>query len=289
MSKINVFYLLNEEGRKEDILNGKDGQYLQHLVIESTPELLRIATVDPDGSIYLGLNVEARVATAADLNGEEFIESERFKQYEYDFEGKKFIIDNCSIVDYVLEKVGNEYDVLEVLDSIEYPRTFTEESIIEEIEKFEKKQKKLARIEKNLKKQLEEINAAQKQKEVVFEEEKKNWIEINGSEHLKLSAKLNYENIELYPTERAKAEYPEYILHLEDIHEEVLKDTISANPSFESLKEVADLIDKGIDAKVINVDHFEKDDDDQIVNICKKEAIIIVGYLGKFMLIKNIK
>lgn len=290
MCKINVFYLLSEAGRKENIKNGRDGLHLQCLSLTSTPELLKVATVAEDGSVYIGLNVQVGIANDSCCNCENC--AEHCIQYECDSDNKKFTIMPFAITNYILDNVGGDIKIIEVKERIEYPNFLTEETVMEEIGKFEKQQKKLAKIEKALNKQRKEIEEQRKQIEVEFNEEMKKWIEENGSEHLQLSYKLNYGCTELYVKERAKDECPGYTVQLEE-YLEVPNSLLSKNPSFEHLKEVSNLIDHGVNAKIITIAQHQEEQEiqeEQSIqenqNMKFKDAIIITGYLGKYSLIK---
>ena len=140
--------------------------------------------------------------------------------------------------------------------------------------------------EKNAKSETE-----RKERASLLEEEKRNWIEQNGSERLRLAHSHGYECIRLYVSERAKLEYPSFILDLDSKANWIRLN----NPSLSALKLVQELIDTGKDAQIVWLTRFpdgtspdedDYDDDGDSGDDNVDEAIVIGNFLGAYNLIK---
>lgn len=285
--KARIRYLLNEEGRKKSLLSGGNGKELQEIECNATPEIIELARVDEDGNIYLDIGAEI-----------------------YD----EFVFYSI-VVDYKLE---NSWPSCVVVEEVRGKKRFNEPQTVEQLIEWEKnrlkhiKEKKavLEEQKKVLEKEYEEkerIKNEQRQREAEELEKKKReeeekirqekeqimkerkaWIEQYGSEKLKLALELGYECEKDYVYERAKKEFPDFTLDYFDNGCWEKTD----NPSFEALKEVKELVDKGYNAYVAEIETFPYDEDNDSGddnNDVEGEAIVISGYLGKYDLVKLVQ
>jgi hypothetical protein len=56
MSKAKLIYQLNKEGQQKSLENGGNGEKMQVLEVETTPEIMEFADIMPDGSIIANLS-----------------------------------------------------------------------------------------------------------------------------------------------------------------------------------------------------------------------------------------
>lgn len=218
------------------------------------------------------------------------------------------------VVDYKLEKKWSSYwEIEEVRDFKMFSEPQTVEQLIEweknRVKNITEKKAALEEQKKVLEKEYEEkekIKNEQRQREAEELEKKKReekekikqekeriikerkaWIEQYGSEKLKLALELGYECEKDYVYERAKKEFPDFTL---DYFNNGCWEKTD-NPSFEALKEVKELIEKGYNAYVAEIERFPYDEDNDSEDDngdIEGEAIVISGYLGKYDLVKLI-
>lgn len=162
-------------------------------------------------------------------------------------------------------------------------------------EKMIKEEKQRLKDEKRWREERERIkerDLKEKEKKDKYENEKKEWININGSQYLKDAIKLGYDIDKKYIEERGKVEFPNYILDYE-------KDTYFSGgiscPDEKLLKEVKKLVSNGIDAEIvrITVDYDEYcqyeydedgyDEDDETLTL----ETICIKYMNDTYLFKN--
>lgn len=331
MKKAEVIYLLNEEGRKKDLLSGGNGNMVQVIKTEATKELLDKAYVDEEGNIKVFFGVKKFSldkkpmdlsnfwhGIPVDLKVEEPTIKKVYKKIEYKASNGK-VYETEYAHEQMEERIIKEGSIKIVEEVVKFDKPMTVEELMDwdrkRVEKIEEKEKSLkAELDrmhkekeeeiKKLKPELDEINEEKKQNFInkieeeiekkrkakeekeKLEREKVEWIGKYGSERLKKSQKLGYENQRLYVLERAEMEFPDYIVDFNETAS--FKDRV--NPSLEALREVEELIDKGYDAEIVwliskPTDHIG-DEEDYYNRFEPREAIIIWNYLGKYSLYK---
>ena len=117
------------------------------------------------------------------------------------------------------------------------------------------------------------VLADQHKKEEQAKESKRLWIEEFGSDRLKQSEILGYENEEAYLTLRAKSEYPDFAL---DYFNQSRWDDCTY-PTLDAMDMLTDLPDDFRIVKLTQPHKYEEEDQGYIFEDC--EAIILEGYL----------
>lgn len=272
MIPINIVYLLNEEGQKEDILNGgKNYNGVKCVVVDATPELTKIAQIYR-GIMYIGLYAEVSPVQVAENNEVMFgalLDNEGSSNLlEIEDENKQKVSFNVS-PKIVVDVKNIELNEIAVMGEKLYSEPLSDELLQKELKKYVSFVNKLTRtsnrIEKDIQLEKEELNKS-----------KLEWIKEHGSEQLKLSLELGYDNNDLYVKERAATEFPNYEIYQENNSPFGLKRVLYSSPSLAYLKELKTLKDKNIDVKIGSV----------IVENIEYEALIIEKYLGNNTLIK---
>jgi hypothetical protein len=283
--KAAIQYLLSEEGRKQNLLNSGDGKMLQVLESDIDEVIIRLAKVDDDGNVILNI-------------------------------GHRFI--GSSIYNIILDYTINDYGCISSkCDMVYFDKTMTVEELVlweetrltnleckhdelqvkaEEIinkNKIEEELKELKRIEETkaiaVKKQFEDekrklLVEKKNQEQKRYDNEKSHWIKLHGSEHLKDAFELGYNINKTYVIERAKQEFPDYIV---DYYDKAGWDS-RRNPSIEALNEVKELIKKEYCADVVwltdplDISEYGRHYFEE------SEAIVIENYLGSYDLIKTL-
>lgn len=283
--KAAIQYLLSEEGRKQSLLNGGDGKMHQVLESDINEVIIRLAKVDDNGNVILKI-------------------------------GHRFI--GSSIYNITLDYTINDYGCIDCKSDVVYfDKTMNVEELIlweetrltilqikhdelqvkaEEIinkNEIEAELKEQNRIEEAksiaVKKQLEDekrklLVEKKNQKQEKYENEKSQWVKLYGSKHLKDAFELGYDINKTYVIERAKYEFPDYIV---DYSDKAGWDS-RRNPSIEALNEVKELIKKEYCAEVVwltdpvDISKYGRH------NFEESEAIVIEDYLGSYDLIKTL-
>jgi len=278
MKKATITYLLSQEGRKKSILAGGDGQEVQTIEADITPELLEIAYVDRAGNVKLDLTEQKVI----DIELEN-TDSERWAWYNRPglvehkahagniFDGKKYfdapqtaealVAWEKNRIDHIAAKKAELQPELDRL-LIEYEAKMAAKKAEEEAEKAKREA------------------AAQAEKEI-RETEKLAWITAHGSDYLKDAVNLGYNCQRQYVTERAALEFPYFRADFDDRYNWKER----ACPSPEALAEVKALVAAGHDAQVVWLTDDGADREDwEEFEPC--EAVVIRNYLGKYDLVK---
>jgi hypothetical protein len=283
--KVRIEYLLSEAGRKKSLLTGGDGKEKQVMETDITPELLERATVYQDGSAVWSVKY---APTEAKIIG------------TYDFSPYRLDVRDGFYEEHrprISTKVKNIYfDEPQTAESLLTFIKDAEARIAAKVSELEALlPEKIAAWEKAVaehKTRAAEVDAERKAREAVEkaererrEREKADWIVAHGSDHLKRATALGYDCQRQYVTERAKAEFPDYIVDFDNRAE---WDTLFC-PTEETLAEVEQLIEQGFDAKAAWLTHppYKMENEDwKHYDDFPCEAIVVRGYLGKYNLVK---
>jgi hypothetical protein len=163
----------------------------------------------------------------------------------------------------------NEEKILEFWEAHNFTlELFTdEEKGLLELRKKAVEERKKEKEKKQIAYELEEtLKKKEKEKEL---EERSQWIEQHGSEHLKDCWRLGYKCGGIYKTERVKIEFPDFKIHNDDLD---IED--KHNPSEEAIAEVKRLLEEGWNASVAWAE----------IDYGHSEAIVIKGFLGKTLI-----
>ncbi|WP_422448980.1 hypothetical protein [Thermoanaerobacterium sp. DL9XJH110] len=273
-------------------MSGGNGKELQEICCDVTPEILELAKVDKYGNIE-NLDIGVKISVYED---KEYSLNEVLVDYTL-VEGQSFRGFYCNIEGVREVKRFSEPQTVEQLIEWEKNRVkkITEKkAILEEQKKllekeYKKKEKIINEQEQELEKKKKEKEEKIRQKKEQIIKERKAWIEQHGSEKLKLALELGYECQTDYVYERARKEFPDFTL---DYFDNGCWDEAD-NPSFETLKAVKELIDKGYNAYIVKIKKFPYDEDNDSENDyndyydnIEGEAIVISNYLGKYDLVK---
>lgn len=294
MKKVSIFYLLNKEGQKEDLLNNGTGKELRVLETELTKEILDLKSIQISeaGDCYLTVGFYASI---------------------YNIETESLIKENSCKKDGVLVSVelaidfnGRPYE--KTKETMEhFPRLMTATELIawekarllkveQDKEEIQEKYQELLN-EYNIKKEMEmkkreeekaqrilsekQRNEAIEQKREQQQKDRENWIKNNGSKYLKDCLELGYECQRKYVEERSVIEHPEFVLDFDNVSE--WNERIG--PSEEAISEIKILLEQGNDAEIVWLTKYI-DTDEEYFAEC--EAVIIKEYLGKYTLVNKI-
>jgi hypothetical protein len=285
MKKATITYLLSQEGRKKSILAGGDGQEVQTIEADITPELLEIAYVDRAGNVKLDLTEQKVV----DIELEN-MDSERWTWHNKPglvahkahagniYDGKKYF-DAPQTAEALVAWEKNRIDHIAAKKAELQPeldRLLADYEAKMAAKKAEEEAEKEAREAERAEREA----AAQAEKEA-REAEKAAWIEAHGSDYLKDAHALGYNCQRQYVTERAALEFPEFEVDFDNRCNWKER----ACPSPEALAEVKALVAAGHDAQVVWLTDDGADREDwEEFEPC--EAVVIRNYLGKYDLVK---
>ena len=286
MKKATITYLLSQEGRKKSILAGGDGQEVQTIEADITPELLEIAYVDRAGNVKLDLTEQKVV----DIELEN-MDSERWTWHSKPglvvhkvhadniFDGKKhFDAPQTAEALVVWEKNRVEHVAAKKAElQPELDRLLADYEAKMAANKAEEEAEKEAREAERAEREA----AAQAEKEA-REAKKAAWIEAHGSDYLKDAHALGYNCQRQYVTERATLEFPDFWVDFDDN----ASWNDRACPSPEALAEVKALVAVGHDAQVVWLTDNGAADRENWEYFEPCEAVVIRDYLGKYDLVK---
>lgn len=282
-----IKYYLSEKGRKDSILKGMDGLEEQFITAEIDDRLLDLCSVSTSGQVELVVGGKSVITDYEIWEGHRKIYPITTQQY---FDK---IMTAEELIEWEEQRKNNlliKYKELEV----DLERIVIEQEKIKE-EKMIKEEKQRLKDEKRWREERERIkerDLKEKEKKDKYENEKKEWININGSQYLKDAIKLGYDIDKKYIEERGKVEFPNYILDYE-------KDTyfrvgISC-PDEKLLKEVKRLVSNGIYAEIVRItvdyddycqyeyDEDGYDEDDETLTL----ETICIKYMNDTYLFKN--
>ena len=279
--KATIAYLLSEEGRKKSLLQGGNGKGEQVLDAEITPELLKLAFVDRDGSVKLRVGSDSGYSPLNCLDYR--LEIDTYSGKPHMKEVGEFVRFNAPQTAEALiafetarqaklearkAELQPEYDRL----MAEYESRMAEKKAREEEEAARDRAAREAQ------------EAERKAERERLEAEKLQWIQEHGSECLRDAVDLGYDCQRKYVAQRTDMEFPGYIVDFDDTAEWKSRSC----PSREALAEVKDLIAKGYDAKVVwlTVPPAQLPEEEWPFRPC--EAIVIRNYLGKYDLVKEV-
>lgn len=280
--KARIQYLLSEEGRKKSLIAGGDGKELQVIETEATPEIINLAEITKTGDILLKVGFDGKskhfdailpVITKTSLG---------VRNYDCDMP----YWDNTRKVTY--------FDTPQsVEDLIQWEQQRLQntqrDSLQPEYDRLMAEYKEKRALVEAKRKEEEEIrkaaNEAREKTKEAAETERLNWIEANGSDHLRKATKLGYNCQRKYVTERAAKELPEFTLDFDNNADWKTRSC----PSKEALDEVQRLVDAGHDAVVVWLtDPINPYDDEYgYEDFEPHEAIVIIRFLDSYTLIKD--
>lgn len=285
--KVIIKYLLSEEGRKNSILLGGNGQEVQEIEIEVSERILKLANVDTDGNVKLNVGFKK---TSYGKSLESIIVDYKEENDEYG----KYLIQETSRkhfdkVQEINELLNWEENRREKLKKLEEKYKVYEEERAKKIKETKIRREEECRIreeeqrEYDKKRKLKEqkIKEEQEEKLIAYEAERSNWINEYGSQYLKNTIKLGYDVDSKYAIERAIKELPDFELDVDDNSVWGKRD----NPSEKVVEEVLELIEKGFKAEIVWLKSPVNPDDEDDFEEC--EAIGITEYLGKYYLVKS--
>lgn len=286
MKKATITYLLSQEGRKKSILAGGDGQEVQTIEADITPELLEIAYVDRAGNVKLDLTEQKVI----DIELEN-TDSERWAWYNKPglvehkahagniFDGKKYFdVPQTAEALTIWEKNRVEHVAAKKAElQPELDRLLADYEAKMAAKKAEEEAEKEAREAERAEREA----AAQAEKEA-REAKKAAWIEAHGSDYLKAAHALGYNCQRQYVTERATLEFPDFRVDFDDN----ASWNDRACPSPEALAEVKALVAAGHDAQVVWLTDDGAADRENWEYFEPCEAVVIRDYLGKYDLVK---
>lgn len=283
-----IEYLLSEAGRKASLLAGGDGWELQVIETEATPEIIRLAQVDPEGNILLRVGFcvwnghPDRITVSVQLKTYYHALDKGRPYWNEEREIHRF--DEPQTVEKLLawerERVNNTVGARERLQP-EYERLQAQHEAYEESKRIENKKAEESREAER--KAREEAEKAAKE---AREAERVAWITEHGSDYLRRATKLGYNCQRQYVAERAALELPDFQV---DFDSQAAWKSRSC-PSLEALNEVERLIETGHKAEVVWLTYIKPDDDedddwnDDEFEAC--EAIVIHNYLSRYTLVK---
>lgn len=291
-----IYYLLNEEGRKDSLLKGGNGKEIQFIETTINEDNIKLATVSSDGIAEIHIGYECRKKGSLDGIKVDYEEREDgLGKYIKDVY-RVIYFNKLMVADELIKWEKDRQTKLVEMESkcqavlYEREKKIKEREKNNEIERRRKDEKmriwekeRRERENEEMEKQKAE-NAEIQKKRQEFEEERNIWINKYGSQYLKDANALNYDIDDVYLIERAKIEHPGYQL---DINDNVSWSDIK-NPSVKALREVKELLEKGLNAIIVELTApVEEDDyDDDDFDNC--EAIVISNYFGNNYLIKTL-
>ena len=280
MVQAKVYYLLNEEGRRQSLLQGGDGKEVQCLVVDATPDLLQLCRISSEGEAKLEAGFRRDYG------------SSYLKSVAVDLEIKKTCFNELKI-DTIAET--QHFNAPQALDDLiaweknrrqclaekkaelepEYRRRLAahkaETARRREREKKDHEQQQQWRAE-------EKARAAERREHL--EQEKQRWIAEHGSDFLRRAVKLNYDCQRCYVQERSQQEFPDFAV---DFSRNTDWNKRSC-PSERALNIVEKLVAQGLDAQVVWLTNPSADISADAPYDCYGdfepcEAVVIEGYL----------
>jgi len=300
-NKMMIKYELSIEGQKQSLLNGGNGKQSQEIEItEITKDFLDIATINSNGSVILNIDWTTPDVTAIKVDFQ--IEKVDFPGYGNRKTLKKYLVrDSQKTPKFDSEQTANKLIQWFQINRKEYNQKKEElqkevnqlninfENELNQLKQESEKAYELYyQCEEETKKRKEEEEKEKKIEREQKEQEKLNWINEFGSDHLKKAVKLQYDCQRQYILERSKIEYPEFVIDFNNNAEWNER----SNPSETAIDEVFNLVETGINAFVVwltdypsyNIDRYDDPYNDCDFEPC--EAIVIANYLGKYNLVK---
>jgi hypothetical protein len=243
MKMAQITYLLNEEGRKQSLLQGGDGKEVQVIQTEVTPEILGLGSVDRDGEVELKIGFSYQTKSPLRI------------ALDYEISNIMSGIDKPKITEVLGLKIFNTPQTVDELLQFEQNRKRSlaqkKEALQPELDRLVKEwdvkqAEKEAQL--NAKKQSEEEERkARISARLKRERDKEEWIKKNGSDYLKTAHELDYDCQRRYVTERSNYEFPEYVVDFDDKADWKSRSC----PSEEALMDVKGLVEQGFDARVV--------------------------------------
>ncbi|MDQ7789586.1 MAG: hypothetical protein RDU41_05965 [Clostridia bacterium] len=277
-----ITYLLSEAGRKASILAGGDGQEKQAMETPVTPELLELAYVQQDGSVYLNIATETYTKSSIQEIKVENRSTAPGWSWEQKYVVQHFDAPQTAGALIAWEKARRE----RVEAATTHPANLAEIARLE----AEYARREAERNERDAKRTAEAKakEDAAKAKRERLDAEKAVWIEANGSDHLQRAFKLGYDCQRLYVTERAAVELPDFTVDFDD--HAVWKSR--SCPGEDALEIVEKLIADGHEArcvwltyppyKLTEPDYYNPEPPEEYEH---REAVVIERYLGKCNLV----
>lgn len=256
--KATIQYLLNEEGRKQSLLNGGNGEMIQDIIVDLTDEIASMieksifGSLEWDAALYVGFGgyddlgeIESTPSRCVGYN-------EEYRGFEYKYELRYFDI------------------------------SMTAEQLID----WERD--RLKTVKKDEENIMSEIKVGEEQWKEKFNLEKEKWINQYGTPRLK-SMYANDNNIyEVYLEERIKNELPgfEFITY-EYLHECLINYNEQYKTSNEVVEEANSLKKLGFEVNYGIVGKNFWYSKIPCVETKITEVIYIKNYLDKFFIVKK--
>ncbi len=287
IKKVIIKYLLSEEGRKNSILLGENGQEVQVIEVEVSERILKLANVDTDGNVELnvGFKKSSSCKSLEDIIVDYEARSDEYGKYLIEKIGQKHF-DKVSELNELLNWEESRREKLKKLE-VEYQvyrnerKKKMQEANIRREEECRIREQEQREYDEKRKLKEQKIKEEQEEKLRAYADERNNWINEYGSQYLKNIVKLGYDVDSKYAIERANKEMPNFEVDIDDNSGWGEQD----NPSEKALEEVIKLIENGYKAEVVWLTSPVNPDDEDDFEEC--EAIGIREYLGKYYLVKS--
>lgn len=285
-----IKYLLNEKGRKNNLLNGGNGKELQEIQAEISMRLLKYAPVSRDGEVTLEIGFKDNRYNGVIIDYK--VAHDELGDYIQEIYEKNYF-DRVMTADELLSWEEKRFSKLEELKE-KYKNIIDErKKKVKEKELLKQAEEQKQKEERERKKAIEEqdklvLEEGKKKKEKVFIEERNKWITEQGSQYLKDALELGYKINRKYVFERASKELENFKVDIDDKAYWQEK----CNPSESALEEVKGLIEEGYNAEIVWLTDAVEDADEKDEYYYEPfepcEAIVIFDYLGKYNLVKEI-
>lgn len=273
---VKVRYFLNEEGRKDSLLNGGNGKQEQELLVyEASAELINMSYVNEAGFAMLDMTQPERMATLVVESDGKPVKVAEKQSWQLVMFNKVQTVE--SLIQYKKD----------MAKSLKESKEELEKKLPEMMEAYEKAK---AEHEQEKQKRLEEEKAHKAKSQTIIDERNK-WIADNGSDYLIDCTSLGYKCNKEYVLERALDEFPEfYVDYQEDADFEKI-----LSPEQKSLDVVKALKEKGIDAVIkwldepLEVYYAQLEEGKMVYHetvIRAGEVIEIEKFLNKYSLIR---
>ena len=291
VKKARIEYLLDEAGRKKSLLAGGDGKQLQIIETPATPAIIELAEVDNSGNVLLRVGFSGNGYRGVTVNKKPVkMYGDNGKGWGWLEEDRVHFFDEPQSVDSLVAWEQARVKRLEAAETdpanLEIIAELEAEHAIREAQKAESEARQAA----NRAKEAAEREAREAEEKAMKEErerEKKQWIDIYGSDYLKKATKLGYDCQRQYVTERAAREFPGFTVDFDNYAYWRSRSC----PSEKALELVEDAQERGFaTAKVVWLidppyywDSYEND------RYAEREAVVIESYLGKYTLVAEME
>ena len=246
--KARIQYLLDEEGRRQSLLNGGDGKMIQVIETNINEKIIKLSEVDEDGNVavYIGHRFEKARIYDAISNYTLYDNGPIGEIKKINYFDKPMTIEELILLEETrVNNLKSKYDEIKIKSE----EIMSENKIQKEVRKqTDIEERREREIERQLEDERRKMREKERQEELKkYENEKAKWIELHGSQYLKDALRLEYNIDKTYVIERAKYEFPSYEI---DYYNNADWD-IKSDPDSDDLNEVKELIEKGYSAYVI--------------------------------------